>query len=238
MRLRTLTSGLAVMAALVAAALVIEYGLLEHWLSEEWIDREVRDHGIVGELIYLGIVAIATALAFPRQVVSFLGGYAFGVGLGSVLALVGTEIGCALSFFYARAFGRPLVGVRLAARARRVEIFLADSPLLMTLLIRLLPVGNNFLTNIVAGVARVAAPPFLVGSLLGYVPQTLVFALAGSGVDLGATMRIVIAASLLVVSGVIGVRLYHRFRHGRSLGVEVDEALEEDRHAVDGVKPR
>lgn len=228
MKLKVLFSGLTLMATLIAAGFIIEMGLLDDWLSATWIDRAVRDHGLSGELLYLGVAGLATALALPRHVVSFLGGYAFGVGLGTALALIATEIGCVLSFFYARAIGRPLMSARLAARTRRVEDFLAGNPFSMTLLIRLLPVGNNFLTNIVAGVARVPARPFLLGSLVGYVPQTLVFALAGSGVDLGTAPRIVIAVLLFVVSGVIGTRLYRKYRHGRSLGTEVDRALEED----------
>lgn len=229
MRARALVSGLALMATLVAVGLVIEHGLLGDWLSEGWIDRAVRDQGLRGELLYLGIAGLATAIALPRHVVSFLGGYAFGVGVGTLLALLATEIGCALSFFYARVIGRPLVGARLAQRARRIEHFLAAHPFWMTLLVRLLPVGNNFLTNLVAGVTRVPALPFLSGSLFGYIPQTLVFALAGSGVDLGAGLRIAVAALLFVVSGAIGATLYRRYRHGRSLGEEVDDVLEEAR---------
>lgn len=238
MKLRVLVSGLSLMATLIAAGLVIEHGLLGDWMSEVWIDRAVRDHGLSGELLYVCVAGLATALALPRHVVSFLGGYAFGVGLGTGLALVGTEIGCALSFFYARAIGRPLVSARLAARVKRVEDFLAANPFWMTVLIRLIPVGNNFVTNIVAGVTRVPARPFLLGSFVGYLPQTLVFALAGSGVDLGATPRIGIAMLLFVVSGFIGTRLYHKYRHGRSLGAEVDGALDERPVASDGTQGR
>lgn len=227
MRVRVLVSGLALMATLVAVGFVIEHGLLGDWLSEAWIDRAVRDQGLSGEMLYLGVAGLATALALPRHVVSFLGGYAFGVGLGTALALAATEIGCALSFFYARAIGRPLISARLAERIRRVDDFLAANPFWMTLLIRLIPVGNNFVTNIVAGVTRVPARPFLLGSLVGYLPQTLVFALAGSGVDLGAGLRIGIAALLFVVSGTIGTALYRKYRHGKSLGEDVDGALEE-----------
>ena len=238
MKLRVLFSGLALMATLVAAGLVIEHGLLGDWMSEAWIDRAVRDRGLQGELLYLCVAGVATALALPRHVVSFLGGYAFGVGLGTGLALIGTEIGCVLSFFYARAIGRPLVSARLAARVRHVENFLAANPFWMTVLIRLIPVGNNFVTNILAGVTRVPARPFLLGSFAGYLPQTLVFPLAGSGVDLGAVSRIVIAVLLFVVSGAIGTRLYRKYRHGRSLGVEVDGALEEEPSAGEGARDR
>lgn len=238
MKLRVLFSGLALMATLVAAGLVIEHGLLGDWMSEAWIDRAVRDRGLSGELLYVCVAGVATALAVPRHVVSFLGGYAFGVGLGTGLALIGTEIGCALSFFYARAIGRPLVSARLAARVKRVEDFLAANPFWMTVLIRLIPVGNNFVTNIVAGVTRVPARAFLLGSLVGYLPQTLVFALAGSGVDLGAVPRIVIAVLLFVVSGAIGTRLYRKYRHGHSLGAEVDGVLEEPPVAAESTRER
>ena len=107
----------------------------------------------------------------------------------------------------------------------------------MTVLIRLLPVGNNFATNLAAGVSRVPALPFFLGSLLGYIPQTLVFALAGSGVDVGAAWRIGIAVALFVLSGAIGAWLYRKYRHGKTLGTDVDEALEESPAPQSGVRP-
>jgi uncharacterized membrane protein YdjX (TVP38/TMEM64 family) len=161
----------------------------------------------------------------PRHIVSFLGGYAFGLGLGTALALAATELGCVLSFFYARLIGRPLVAKRLGARVQRIDDFLAANPFAMTLLIRLLPVGNNFATSLAAGVSRVPAQPFLLGSLIGYLPQTLVFALAGSGVEVGGRLRLALAVIFFLVSGAIGIWLYRRYRHGKSLGAEVEESI-------------
>ena len=119
------------------------------------------------------------------------------------------------------------MAARFGERVRRIEDFLAANPFSMTLLIRLLPVGNNFATCLAAGVTRVPAPPFLLGSLLGYVPQTLVFALAGSGIETGAGLRIGLAVLLFVVAGIIGTWLYRRYRHGKTLGAEVDEELDD-----------
>ena len=227
MKLRTLAPGLVLLATLVAIGYAIESGLLRGMLSEAWIDSEVRGKGISGELLFVVVSGLVTAVAVPRHVASFLGGYAFGFGMGTLLALLGTELGCLLDFGYARIVGRPLVSARLGARVRRIDEFLSAHPFSMTLVIRLLPVGNNFATNLAAGVAGVPARPFLAGSLLGYIPQTMVFALAGSGVELGASLRIVLAVLLFLVSGVIGAWLYRRYRHGRTLGAEIDEALDE-----------
>ena len=227
MKPRVLVSGLALLATLVAIGWVIDSGVFGDVLSPAWIDTDVRGKGVGGEILFLCVAGVATAVALPRHVVSFLGGYAFGLLLGVLLALIGTVVGCIVTFFYARVIGRPLVSARLGARVQRVEDFLAAHPFWMTVLIRLLPVGNNFATNLAAGVSRVPAIPFFLGSALGYVPQTLVFALAGSGVEVGAVWRIGIAVALFLLSGVIGAWLYRKYRHGKTLGAEVDEALEE-----------
>ncbi len=225
MKVRIYLPGLVFLATLIAIGYVLESGMLTGTLSEAWIDREVRGKGMSGELLYLAMGGAATAVAVPRHIVSFLGGYAFGAGLGTALALVATEIGCVLVFFYGRYIGRPLVSERIRARVRRIEDFLASNPFSMTLLIRLLPVGNNFATSLAAGVSRVPARPFLLGSLLGYIPQTFVFALAGSGIDVGAHSRIAIAALFFVVSGAIGIWLYRHYRREKSLGEEVEKAI-------------
>ena len=231
-RLKVLVPGLVFLATLAALGWLLESGLVQEWLSADWkarVDQDVRGQGASGEILFVAVSAIACAVAVPRHIVSFLGGYAFGVGLGTALALVATEIGCLLTFTYARLIGRPLVAARFGARVRRIEDFLSANPFAMTLLIRLLPIGNNFGTSLAAGVTRVAAAPFLAGSLIGYSPQTLVFALAGSGIEAGAGVRVGLAVLLFVVAGVIGIWLYRKYRHGKTLGEDVDEALDEAR---------
>jgi uncharacterized membrane protein YdjX (TVP38/TMEM64 family) len=225
LKLRTYLPGLVFLVTLAAIGYVLESGLLQDILSESWIDEQVKGKGISGELLFIAVGGVATAVAVPRHIVSFLGGYAFGLALGTALALAATELGCVLAFFYARLVGRPLVAKRLGARVQRVDDFLAANPFSMTLLIRLLPVGNNFATCLAAGVSRVPARPFLLGSLIGYLPQTFVFALAGSGVEVGGRMRFALAAVFFLVSGAIGIGLYRKYRHGKSLGEEVEEKI-------------
>jgi len=225
LKVRTYLPGLVFLATLAAIGYVLESGLLQDLLSTSFIDEQVKGKGVSGELLFIAVGGVVTALAVPRHIVSFLGGYAFGLGLGTALALAATELGCVLSFFYARLIGRPLVAKRLGARVQRIDDFLSANPFAMTLLIRLLPVGNNFATSLAAGVSRVPARPFLLGSLVGYLPQTLVFALAGSGVEVGGRLRLALAVIFFLVSGAIGIWLYRRYRHGKSLGAEVEESI-------------
>jgi uncharacterized membrane protein YdjX (TVP38/TMEM64 family) len=225
LKFKTYLPGLVFLLTLVAVGYLVETGWLSGLLSEDWIDREVRGKGMSGELLFLAVGGLVTALAVPRHIVSFLGGYAFGLAQGTALALAATELGCVLAFFYARAVARPLVSARLGARVRRIETFLAANPFSMTLLIRLLPAGNNFATCLAAGVSRVPARPFLLGSLFGYLPLTFVFALAGSGAEAGGMVRVAAAVLCFVVSGAIGIWLYRRYRRGKSLGEDLEKSI-------------
>jgi uncharacterized membrane protein YdjX (TVP38/TMEM64 family) len=209
---RALINGLLLLALL--AALGYFASLLQGGdpLSRYWIDQEIRGKGWAGGMLFLAVGALATALSLPRQVLAFLGGYAFGFVSGTLLTTLATLLGCVLGFYYARWFGRAWVQQHFPGRLRKLDDFLRRHPFSMALVIRLLPVGHNASTNLLAGVSSVRGLPFFAGSTLGFLPQNLVFALAGSGVDLDPGLRTTLAAVLLLISTVLGVWLYRQHR--------------------------
>lgn len=222
---RIFLRGLLLLVSLVALAVAFEESHLASMLDTAWVDHEVRGHGLSGELLFLAMGSFAIAVGIPRQAISFLAGYAFDLALGTLLGVLATVVGCILTLYYARWFGRALVAARLSGRVRRIDAFIRDNTFGMTLLIRLLPAGSNLVTNLAAGVTHVRALPFVLGSALGYVPQTLVFALAGSGVNVDPLWRIGLGAALFLASGVLGIHLYRKFRHGRHLDSRMEHEL-------------
>ena len=209
---RGLLKGLVMIATLAAIGWLVQATGLSNALDTGWIDTNIRGHGVTGQVVFVAVAALATAIAVPRQLVAFLGGYAFGLGTGTALALVASVLGCLAGFGYARLIGRGFVMARFSKRIRRLETFLSDRTFTTALLIRLLPVGNNAITNLLAGVSSVRLVPFLLGSAVGYVPQTVIFVLLGSGVRLDPGLRTGLSAALFVLSGLLGVTLVRRFR--------------------------
>lgn len=223
---RLILKGLVMIASLAAFGWLLKVSGLADMLSEHWIDAEVKGHGLTGRLLFVGLGAGMMAVGVPRQAICFLGGYAFGFLEGTLLASVSSLIGCMLSFTYARLLGRELVMHKFAARVKRLDDFLKENPFSMTMLIRFLPIGSNLLTNLVGGVSSVPAVAFFFGSLVGYLPQTLVFVLLGSGVQVDPIFRIGASVLLFLVSAVMGVVLYRRMRHGHSLDAGIDQEVE------------
>lgn len=197
------------------------------WLDQAWVDTEVLDRGLRGEALFFLAALLFTALGLPRQVVGFFAGYAFGLAVGGLLALAASLGGALLTFSVARWLGRDLVRRWFTGRLRGLDEFVGDHPLRTILLIRLLPLGSNLATNLAAGISRMGARPFAAGSALGYLPQTLVFALIGSGIAVDPVWRIGTGILLFLLSGLLGLSLYRRFRlrtSARQTGFDLEAA--------------
>jgi uncharacterized membrane protein YdjX (TVP38/TMEM64 family) len=186
-----------------------------------WVDASIRGEGVWGEVAFVLVGAAITAVGVPRQTVAFLGGYAFGAAVGVALGLLAQLLGCAASYGWARAVGRDWAERRMAGRfgkrLRPLRDALQANPFNATLALRLLPVGNNLALNLLAGMVGLAAGPFLLGSAIGYLPQTVVFALLGKGIRVEGAWQLGLAALLLLVSIGLGLWLLRRHRAARAL---------------------
>lgn len=176
------------------------------------LDSTVASAGEHGPALFVVLAAGACALGVPRQVAAYAGGLAFGFWPGTALALLAMVLGCVLDFGWARLVARDWAARRLRAGGRlaRLDAFLAANPFTATLTLRLLPVGNNLALNLLAGVSGVAAVPFVLGSALGFIPQTAVFALLGGGVRVEHGAQVAVAVALFAASAGLGVVLMRR----------------------------
>ncbi|MCG8509174.1 MAG: VTT domain-containing protein [Rhodospirillales bacterium] len=222
---KLLFRGLLLIGVLVAAGLLLREIDDGRLFNSGWIDARIRDEGPVGLALFLAAGTMFTAFGFPRQVVCFLGGYAFGFLGGTGMALTATVSGCGVAFLFARLVGRDLIGPRLPPRILAVDKFIGNHPFSLTLLIRLLPLGSNLATNLVAGLSSAALLPFLAASALGHLPQTIVFSLIGSGINVDPEARIGLGVVLFALSMLLGVKLYQRFRENGAIGAAIEAVI-------------
>ncbi len=178
------------------------------------LDAGIEAAGRNGPVAFLAAGTVACAVGVPRQVVAYSGGLAFGFWPGAALALVAETLGCAADLFWARLAARSWAAHWLTraggGRLDRLHRFLVANAFTATLTMRLLPVGSNLVLNLLAGVSNVAAGPFLLASVLGYVPQTAVFALLGGGVRVSQGAQVALAVALLAASTALGLLLLRR----------------------------
>jgi uncharacterized membrane protein YdjX (TVP38/TMEM64 family) len=192
--------------ALLLAGLVVAGLALRSGVGREALDAPAQ----LGPVGFVAVAAIACALGVPRQVAAYAAGLGFGLWTGTALALVAQILGCAADFIWARAVARDWAARRMRGRLARLDAALAKHPFSATFTLRLLPIGSNVVLNLLAGVSGVAVAPFLLASLLGYVPQTVVFVLLGAGVSVGHGTQIALAVALFAVASAVGLWLLRR----------------------------
>lgn len=153
--------------------------------------------------------ALLISIGVPRQVVCLLGGYTFGFISGTILSLLASITGCAGGFYCSRFLARAIVERNFPGKIYYLNEVIRSRPFFTTLAFRLLPVSNNLLTNLIAGVSIIHILPFLTGSILGYLPQTVAFALLGSGVRVDTVSRILVSIVLMLISTALGLWITH-----------------------------
>lgn len=182
-------------------------------LGQAWLTRLHPD--LRGAALLVALGAVLTSIGLPRQILAFTAGSVFGAGAGFVWAMLGSLAGAALGFLLAATIAGDWARRRLTGRWRQLDEFVLGQPFTAVLTLRLLPVGSNTAVNLLAGAAGVNLPAFLAGSAAGYVPQTVIFVLLGSGVQVGRPAQIAVAAALFVASSALGLVMWrHRRRAG------------------------
>lgn len=164
-----------------------------------------------GKLAYFVLASLLVSVGCPRQVISFFAAFFFGFWMGILIGVLATTLACMISFSIARIFQNTFKDM-LKGKLKLAFDFWKENTFFATMIWRFIPAGSNLLTNLAAGAFGLSALPFILGSAVGYIPHTVIFALLGAGVEVGSNFQIIASGVLLVVSIVLGVLLLRKYR--------------------------
>jgi uncharacterized membrane protein YdjX (TVP38/TMEM64 family) len=147
----------------------------------------VADNPLLAPVVYILAYAAMVAFSLPGGVLAtILGGFLFGTVAGTGYVVVGATAGATLLFLAART----ALGAALRARAgpalKRMEAGFHKNALSYLLVLRLVPIFPFWLVNLVPAFLNVPLRVYVLGTFLGIIPGTAVFASIGTG--LGALL--------------------------------------------------
>ena len=150
--------------------------------SSEALENLFKSGGLEAEFYFTLISAFLIMLGTPRLLFCALGGLAFGFWAGLWWSLLGSLIGSYVAFRAARWGGREWLVDRFGSRRFFKRIADAEPTLASVIVMRMLPVSNG-LINIGLALSQVNSRDFLLGSLVGFLPQGVVAVVVGSGLS-------------------------------------------------------
>jgi uncharacterized membrane protein YdjX (TVP38/TMEM64 family) len=190
------------------------------------LNRLFERHWAIAWPVFVFASVVYTALGGPRQLLALTCGWLMGGLAGALLSTVLTGFGALVAIWCVRTVGMAWMQERHGERVALIGRLLAQDTWLWICTVRLMPVGSNLATNIAVGLARLNMPAVFWGSLLGYLPQMLMFSFAGAGVALHDEQQLWISLLMLVLSTALVLFLYYHGFKQRLMDIQAQ------RHAI------
>jgi len=167
---------------LFAAGMVAAFILLP---VREWIASLVdtlRAMGGAGLALYALTYTVVLVVTGPSSVMSIAAGYAWGVGGGFAIALPSLTVGALAAFLVGRHLLRDRVAPRVARSPRMsaIDRAVAEQGGRVVFLLRLTPVVPFNYSNYAFSVTRVSTRSFVLATVFGMIPPTLLYTWLGS----------------------------------------------------------
>lgn len=173
-----------------------------------WVDASPARALAIFILVYAGAVAIS----FPgASILTVFGGFMFGLAAGVPAIVFAATIGAAVIFLAAKsALGDALKG-RVTGFLSQMEKGFRENELSYMFVLRLAPVFPFWAVNIAAGLLGVSLRNFLIGTSIGIIPGSFVYASIGNaagaafdaGNDVSLTGILLKPETLLPIAGLI-----------------------------------
>jgi uncharacterized membrane protein YdjX (TVP38/TMEM64 family) len=142
----------------------------------------IRGAGLAGAAVFVVVYVLATVLFVPGSILTLGAGFAYGVLAGTGLVWVAANIGAALAFGLGRTLARDWIAGKVAANPRfaAIDHAVGREGFKIVLLTRLSPVFPFNLLNYAYGLTRVPFRDYVLASLVGMLPGTVMYVYFGS----------------------------------------------------------
>ncbi len=142
----------------------------------------VAGHHALAALGYVVVYAAAVALSVPgAAVLTVAGGFLFGSLEGTVLVVIGATTGATLLYLAAKTALGDALRARAGGLVHKLEAGFRENALSYLLVLRLVPLFPFWLVNLAAAVLGVPPATYVLGTFVGIIPGSYVYASVGAG---------------------------------------------------------
>lgn len=167
----------------------------------------VLSFGVWAPVIYLAVYG-QPLVPLPASVMTATAGLAFGTRWGVLAAMAGTTLRACAQFFVARLVGQEAVEKMLRGNVSTLYQTTGRIGFKTVFLIRFIPNFPFDVQNYALGFSEVRFAPYLLGTLLGLIPGTVVMVYFGHALTDTRRLWKMSLAMLLIVGLVIAQRLW------------------------------
>ncbi len=145
-----------------------------------WVDASP----LMALALFTLVYASAVAISFPgASILTVFGGFLFGLWPGVPAIVIAATLGGTVIFLASKTALSGILGKKVGGFTEKMEKGFREHELNYMLLLRLVPVFPFWAVNIGAGVVGVSLRTFFIGTLVGIIPGSFVYASIGNAAD-------------------------------------------------------
>ncbi|MEK9660732.1 MAG: TVP38/TMEM64 family protein [Alphaproteobacteria bacterium] len=192
-----------------------------------FLQNYVAMHGVVAILVFAFVYAV-TVVVFPPggAIMTITGGFLFGTLVGGTTAVLAATVGATALFLVVRYALGDALRDRAGPFVSRMEAGFRENAMSYLLVLRLIPLFPFWVVNLVPAFLGVRTGTYVLGTFVGIIPGTFVYASVGNGLgvvfDAGETPDLGIIFSAEILLPILGLALlallpvaYKRFQERR-----------------------
>jgi len=156
-----------------------------------------------GFVAFVAAYALTVVLLLPGTLGTVTAGAVFGFPVGAAAALAGATIGSTCAFIISRAMGRDGAQSLFGSRLSNIDDFIGRNDFTSILVLRLMPIVPFNLLNYGSGLTSVRLSRYVLASVIGMAPATLLATGLGAQADnpRGITFLVLLGTLLVVLVG-------------------------------------
>ena len=194
---------------LIISYLVITVLLFKNFKAED-IRRIIEGRGVFGPIIYIALFTILPIFLFPVPLLVLPAGIIFGLKYGVIYTVIAAILNSIIMFYLGRITARKsfekFIKEKTSAKLRNRLLSENQSVLFSVFFVlRLVPLVSYNFINYVAGLTRIKIIPYIISTVIGILPGTIVFINAGDkslnpgGKDFKVSLILLIGLTLISV---------------------------------------
>lgn len=153
--------------------------------AREWFAQFqdlIESLGAVGPVVFALAYVVLTVLLIPGSALTLAAGAIFGLWIGVITVIIGSNLGALCSYLLARTFLREKVAQWAEANPKfaALDRAIGREGFKMVLLTRLSPIFPFTLLNYFLGLTTVRMVPYVVANVIGMAPATFLYVYIGA----------------------------------------------------------
>ncbi|MCR1935208.1 TVP38/TMEM64 family protein [Clostridium tepidum] len=200
-----------ILIIIIVAVFLIRHGHTLKKMNIRHTVKYIRRCGKFSSICFLLVYALKPlVLIVPASMLSLVGGILFGPVKGFIFNMLGFFLSGSLAFWLSRILGKSFVDKILKGKAVELDNNIGKQGFKIIFLLRFPPIFPFDPLSYAAGLTKMKYKDFILGSLLGVIPETLCYSYMGRNVMNPLTSKFIVPVILVILTTVIGIYVYKK----------------------------